>query len=259
MQNKLKVGIIGMGVGESHIEGFQRHSGCEVVALCDFSDDKFRMCNEKYPHMKITMNDDDILQDTEIDIVSIASYDNYHYEQIIKALGNEKHVFVEKPLCMYESEAIEIREQIKSNPDLKLSSNLILRQSPRFLYVKNLIEEETFGELYYLESDYNYGRINKITDGWRGKLNFYSVVYGGGVHVVDLLLWLTGETIVEVFSYGNNISTKNSRFKYNDFVVSILKFKSGIVGKTACNMGCAFPHFHTLAVYGTKATFCKWF
>ena len=38
-------------------------------------------------------------------------------------------------------------------------------------------------------------------------------------------------------------------------VVCILKFKSGLVGKVAVNMGCVFPHFHPLSVYGTKATF----
>ena len=39
-----------------------------------------------------------ILTNTEIDVVSIASYDNFHCEQIVLALEHSKHVFVEKPL-----------------------------------------------------------------------------------------------------------------------------------------------------------------
>ena len=73
--------------------------------------------------------------------------------------------------------------------------------------------------------------------------------------MVDLLLWLTHDTVEEVTSFGNNICTKNTGFKYNDMVISILQFKSGAVAKVACNFGCVKPHFHALSVFGTKATF----
>ena len=42
------------------------------------------------------------------------------------------------------------------------------------------------------------------------KIGFYSVVYGGGIHIIDLLLWLTGQKIIEDLPHGNNISS--SRF-----------------------------------------------
>ena len=87
----LKAGIIGLGVGEKHIEGYQSHPDCEVVALCDFSEVRLNECKEKYPDLKITRNAEEILQNPEIDVVSIASFDNYHYEQVMKAL---KHVVI---------------------------------------------------------------------------------------------------------------------------------------------------------------------
>ncbi len=147
------------------------------------------------------MEADEILENDDIDIVSIASYDNFHYEHIIKALENNKHVFVEKPFCMYESEAVHIRSLLQAKPHLRLSSNLILRKYERFRQVKSILDEGQLGDIYYLESDYNYGRLNKITEGWRGQLDYYSVVYGGGVHIVDLLLWLIGEKVLELSSY----------------------------------------------------------
>lgn len=252
---KLKAGIIGLGVGEQHIDGYRRHPGCEITALCDFDDGKLASAMVKYPAMKIVKEADQILEDPEIDIVSIASYDNCHYEQIARAIKNKKHVFTEKPLCLYEKEAVHIRKLLDKNPSLHLSSNLILRMSPRFRLLKQMIDKGEIGEIYCVEGDYNYGRITKITEGWRGKIDFYSVVYGGGVHIVDLLLWLTGRDITEVAAYGNNIVTKNSDFKYNDMAISIVKFNNGIVGKISANFGCVSPHFHGLLVYGTKATF----
>lgn len=252
---RLRAGVIGLGVGEQHIEGYQNHPDCEVVALCDFSDEKLSMVRTKYPGIRLTSQADELLQDSEIDVVSIASYDNYHYEQIVQAINNDKHVFVEKPLCLYESEAAHIRRLLQEKPNLKMSSNLILRMSPRFRWLKQMITDGDMGQLFYVEGDYNYGRLHKITDGWRGKIDFYSAVYGGGVHVIDLLLWLTGDRVVEVAACGNNLSSRGTGFGYNDMVVAILKFQSSMVGKVAVNFGCVSPHFHALSIYGTKATF----
>jgi len=251
----LSAGIIGLGVGEEHIAGYQSHPDCEVVALCDFSDEKLAMARDRYPGISLTSRADELLQDPDIDIVSIASYDNYHYQEIVQAINNNKHIFVEKPLCQYQSEAAHIRRLLQEKPALKLSSNLILRMAPRFRLLKQMITGGDMGQLFYVEGDYNYGRLHKITEGWRGKLDFYSVICGGGIHMLDLLLWLTGDRVIEVAACGNNISSRGSDFRYNDIVVSILKFQSGMVGKVTANFGCVSPHFHALQIYGTKATF----
>jgi predicted dehydrogenase len=252
---KLKVGIIGLGVGEKHIAAYLSHPACEVVTLCDFSPEKLAEVGARHPGIELTVNADELLQDLEIDVVSIASYDNYHYQQIVQAIKAGKHVFVEKPICLYESEAREIRQLLSKNPSIKISSNLNLRTAPRFRRLKQMIAGGEMGQPYYVEGDYNYGRLNKITEGWRGKMDFYSVVYGGGVHVIDLLLWLTNEKVVEVAAYGNNISSREAGFANYDTVVSMLKFGNGMVGKVTANFSCVFPHFHTLNIYGTKATF----
>ncbi len=251
----LRAGIIGLGVGEAHIQGYAQHPHCQIKTLCDFSVEKLNWARQKYPSLQVTLNADEILEDPEIDIVSIASYDNYHSEQILKAIASEKHVFVEKPLCLEETDAVRIRSLLRQKPNVKLSSNLILRKCPRFQLLKSLIEQGKFGELYYLEGDYLYGRVEKITSGWRGEIDFYSVVYGGAVHLIDLLLWLTGVRVVEVQALGNQIVTEDSSFRYKDFVVTLLKFENGLIAKISANFGCVLPHFHGLSVYGTKATF----
>lgn len=251
----LKAGIIGLGVGEAHIAGYREHPDCEVVALCDFSKEKITTAKSKYPDLQITDNAAEIINDPSINVVSIASYDNYHHDQVMTALAANKHVFVEKPLCLNESEARNIRLMLKKKPQLKISSNLILRKYPRFINLKEKIAKGKLGELYYIEGDYNYGRLEKITEGWRGKIDYYSVMLGGGIHIIDLFFWLTGDKIIEVAACGNNISSEGSPFKYPDMVSCILKFKSGITGKVAVNFGCVHPHFHNLLIYGTQATY----
>lgn len=253
--NQLRVGIIGLGVGRKHLDIYRNHPGCRVTAVCDYSDEKLSAVKDQYPSVATTKTAAHILESPDIDVVSIASYDNDHYPQICSALNHHKHVFVEKPVCLYEQEAFSIRALLKKHSHLKLSTNLVLRHSPRFQHLKSLIDSGEMGELFHVEGDYNYGRLQKITEGWRGDLDFYSVMYGGGIHMVDLLLWLTGDVVTDVCAFGNNIASRETKFRYNDMAVGILKFKSGLVGKVSANFGCVMPHFHQLAVYGTKATF----
>lgn len=252
---RLRAAVIGLGVGEAHVAGYQAHEGCDVVALCDFDRRRLEEIGARVPGADLLDSADEVLCDLDIDVVSIASYDNHHYEQIVKALTHDKHVFVEKPLCLTEQQAVEIRELSDAKPQLKLSSNLILRRCPRFLALKEQIEQGALGEVFLVEGQYEYGRLHKITEGWRGAIDFYSVVYGGAIHLVDLLLWLTGDRIVEVAAFGNQVVSQGSQFRYNDTVVAALRFAEGTVGKVGVSYGCVRPHFHELKVYGTKATF----
>ncbi|MBF0406591.1 MAG: Gfo/Idh/MocA family oxidoreductase [Candidatus Riflebacteria bacterium] len=247
-------GIIGLGVGEAHIEGYESHPMCSVDYLCDFDEKKVRQFAEKYPQKKVLNNADLLLNNPDIDIVSIASFDNFHHRQIVKAVRNKKHVFVEKPVCLFPLEAMDIKNHLDANPGIQISSNLILRKYPRFADTKYRIQNDELGKVYHIEADYDYGRIHKITEGWRGKLDFYSVVYGGGIHVIDLVLWLTGFKVCEVFAYSSKICTENTGYKYSDMVVALMKFENGATAKITANFGCVVPHFHGLKVYGTKGT-----
>jgi predicted dehydrogenase len=251
----LRAAVIGLGVGERHILGYEMDPRCRVVAVCDIDTKKLKEAGTRHPGIKLTNDPLEILEDPNIDVVSIASYDEAHFGQVIKALNANKHVFVEKPLCLHERELHEIRRALAVKPQLQLSSNLILRRSPRFARLRQRIRSGELGIPYHCEADYNYGRLHKLVDGWRGKIGYYSVVHGGAIHMIDLLLWLLGERPVAVTAFGNAIATRRTQFKFFDCVTALLKFPSGATAKIATNFGCVFPHHHNLSVYGTEATF----
>ncbi|WHZ25200.1 MAG: hypothetical protein OJF47_004312 [Nitrospira sp.] len=260
---KLRAGVIGLGVGEKHAEAVARMPECELAAICDMNPAILATVAAKFPGVRAVERDTDILDDPTIDLVCIASYDDCHFSQTMRALEQGKHVFVEKPFVLHEEEARRIREQLRKHPNLRLSSNLVLRRSPRFADLRQRIIAGQFGDLYHLEAEYNYGRLEKITEGWRGKLRFYSAVHGGGVHVADLLMWLAQDRILEVAAAGNALASKGSGFGNFDNVVAVVRFASGAVGKLGVNFGCRLPHFHAVALYGTNATFlngrdCAW-
>lgn len=253
--SQLRVGIIGLGVGEQHILGYNRAESARVVALCDMDSEKLATVAEKYPNCTTYTAADAMIDAPDTDVISIASFDHNHAEQVIRSLDRGKHVFCEKPLCVTEAELAAIKQACNRNPGVRLSTNTILRMSPRFCELREKINRDELGSLYYIEADYNYGRLFKLKDGWRGRIPNYSVMLGGGIHVVDLVLWLVGGRVVEVFAAGNKICSVDYGFSTPDMVVAILRFDNGVLAKVAANFGCVYPHFHNLTVYGTKATF----
>lgn len=252
---RLRAGVIGLGVGERHIDGFRRAVGVDVVALCDMDPAKQAMARDRYPDCNVYARADELLDDPQIDVVAIASYDHHHASQIVRAFAAGKHVFSEKPLCVSEEELSTIREAQICRPGLRLSTNTVLRMSPRFRDLRDRIRRGELGRLFYAEADYNYGRLAKLKEGWRGQIQDYSVMLGGGVHMVDLLLWLSGRRVVEVVASGNKLCSEGYGFTTPDMVVAILRFDDGMLGKVSANFGCVYPHFHKVAVYGTEATF----
>lgn len=252
---RLRAGIIGLGVGEAHVPGL-KNRGVELRAICDLNPEKLRdVAGRLKPAGYTTEDPERILSDPEIDLVSIASYDQDHCRQALAAIAAGKHVFIEKPLCLTKAEAMQIRAALQANPAVKMSSNLILRYSQRFAAVRKLIADGKFGTMYNLEADYNYGRIEKLLSGWRGALPTYSVTLGGGIHVLDLLMWLSGQSVTEVVALGAQIATAGTQVQFPDTVSALLKFSGGAIGKLGCNFPCVYPHFHKISVYGTAATF----
>ncbi len=257
MSKQINVGIIGLGVGEKHLETFQNDKRCAVHSICDFDEQKVNLISKKYNIKNISTDANKLISNPEINLISIASFDNYHHKHIINAINNNKHIFVEKPICQNQNELENIFLNLKKNKHIKMSSNLILRKTKRFLELKEHIEQDKLGQIYYVEGDYDYGRLNKITNGWRGKIPYYSVVGGGAIHLIDLLIWLLQKKPKLVFSMANKIVTSNKNFKHNDFVASLLKFNNGLIAKITSNFGSVTPHHHKLCIYGSKGTFIQ--
>lgn len=251
----LNCAVIGLGVGEQHALAFERHGSSELLYICDFDQQKAKDFKEKYKLDKCELKSfDAIVADKDIDLISIASFDDAHYQQVLQSLQNDKHVFVEKPMCQTLDELNSLFE-LWGQKKLGLSSNLILRVSPLFQWLFERIQSGDLGEIYAFDGDYLYGRIHKIIDGWRANIDHYSIMEGGGIHLIDLMTMLTGQKPVRVHSVANKIATREKPFRYHDFHHSTFYFESGLVGRITANFGCVHRHQHVIRVFGTKGTF----
>jgi predicted dehydrogenase len=252
---ELGIGVIGLGVGEQHARTFAAHPDCRLVALCDMNAAKLDEVSQRLPPAKHYSRAEELIDDPDVQIVSIASNDDDHCDQIVRALRLGKHVFAEKPLCLRHDQLLAIVQAWRGARGARLSTNTLLRRSPRFQWLKRTIDEGKLGTVYCIEGDYVYGRFHKLTSGWRGQIPGYSVMLGGGIHVVDLMLWLSGQRPVEVFAYGSSLGSAGTTFRGTDLVLALLKFDSGLVVKIGANFASRYAHFHRFMVYGTKGTF----
>ena len=252
---KLGVAAIGLGVGEAHARAYLATGRCELRWLYDVDAARARNLIKQLGAGNEATSIEEILTDPEVDVVSIASYDDAHFDQVVAVLQAGKHVFVEKPLCRTLEELRAVKTAWSAAGEPQLTSNLVLRAAPLFRWLKRAIDAGEFGESYAFDGDYLYGRIEKITDGWRTRVEDYSVMLGGGVHLVDLMLWLTGQRPVAVSAVGVRICTRGTAFQYPDHVSATFQFASGLIGRITANFGCVHPHQHVVRVFGTRGTF----
>lgn len=252
---RLGVGVIGLGVGEQHARAFATHPDCSLEGICDRDTVRLACVADQIPVSRRYTDANQLIDDPKVAIVSIASNDDDHYLQVLRALRNQKHVFSEKPLCLSFDQLREIQNAWRRAGGVRLSTNTVLRCSPRFQWLRNAIRSGRLGTIYSIEADYVYGRLHKLTEGWRGKISGYSVMLGGGIHMVDLLLWLTGERPVEVTAYASGLASRQTAFQGNDTAMALLRFESGMLAKVGANFAAVHPHFHRLVVFGTAATF----
>jgi len=251
----LGVAVVGLGVGEQHALAYLRNAQCDLRWLYDLDERRTDEVRARIGAGNRTGDLQTILDDSAVDIVSIASFDDAHCEQAVHALRAGKHVFVEKPLCRSVEELSAIKKAWERDRSRHLVSNLVLRAAPIYQWLKRAVRGGDLGEVYAFDGDYLYGRVHKITAGWRQEVKDYSVMQGGGIHLVDLMLWITGQRPAVVAAAGNRITTAGTPFNYNDFMSAMYQFPSGMVGRVTANFGCVHRHQHVVRVFGTRGTF----
>lgn len=248
--------MVGLGVGAQHARAYAAAGRCELRWLCDRDVKRAEALAAELGQGQATASFEEILGDPAVQAVSVASYDHHHAAQVIQLLDAGKHVLVEKPLGRTHAELEAIHAAwARHGGRIALACNLVLRAAPLYRWLRSHIEAGGLGRLYAWDGEYLYGRIERITEGWRKDVPNYSVMQGGAIHLVDLLLWLAGERPTEVQASGNRVCTEGTAFQHDDYRTALLRFPSGLVGRITANFGCVHRHQHVVRAFGTRGTF----
>ena len=150
-QDRMKIGCIGlggMGTGDAH----DHNRFGDIVAVCDVdANHRERARNdEKIGKGKAESFEDyrKVLDNKEIEVVSIVTPDHWHTKIAIEALQAGKHVFCQKPLTLTLAENLAIRAACKANPKLVFFIGTQQRSDRRlFMRAVNLVHQGLLGDI----------------------------------------------------------------------------------------------------------------
>jgi predicted dehydrogenase/threonine dehydrogenase-like Zn-dependent dehydrogenase len=149
---------------------------------------------KKHGFSHSTTNSNEILNDSEVDLVLITTRHNQHAQQVIAALNAGKHVFVEKPLAINNielNEIIDTYHQIKGNTTLTVGFNR--RFSPHSIAIKKAVGQGPMNIIATM----NAGAIPANV--WVHDLKIGGGrIIGEACHFMDLANYLTGSKVVSV-------------------------------------------------------------
>ena len=101
--DRIRHAVVGTGgMGRNHVNHFSSFDDCDVVAICDVDPQRLAKAAEGLPNADQVRQVSDfriILDDPDIDTVSIATPDHWHAPIALAAMVAGKHVYVEKPCC----------------------------------------------------------------------------------------------------------------------------------------------------------------
>ena len=150
------------------------------------------IAKQLYPDVCVVSSFEDVLTDSSIDLVSIASPNATHYEYAKKALLANKHVLVEKPLASTSKEAEELILLAKQqNKVLSVFQNR--RFDSDFLTVQKILKAKLLGDVVSYEVRYDRFKPVLNPKKWKETPSPGSgIIYDLGPHILDQALVLFG-------------------------------------------------------------------
>jgi predicted dehydrogenase len=247
---KYNVGIVGYGwVATAHIPAINASSLAQVAAVCSARKlDPDRLTAMHGGPIRVYEDLDEMLADPQIHVVSLCGFPDQHAAQAIRAAKANKHLIIEKPLCLAPKDLDAMRAAVKQ-AGVKTCVCFECRFSSQFLAIKSVLDRGLLGDLHYGEVDYYHG-----IGPWYAQFRWCtrkdqggSSLLAAGCHAMDALLLCMNSEVVEVASYATTSRSNQFRsYEYPSTSVTILKFRNGSIGKCASSIDCHQPYyFHT--------------
>lgn len=232
---KLRIGVVGLGMGRAHINGYKEHPNAEVVAIADADKVRLEKTAQELGIAKCYVSALEMFKKEQLDVVSIAVPNKFHKALTIAALESGAHVLCEKPMAMNAAEA-EAMLAVSKRTKKRLGINFSFRFTPQSFAMKQLVENGELGDIYFGRTVWLRRRGMPGFGGWFGT----KALSGGGplidlgVHRLDLALWLMDYPEPEwvMGSSYNHIASaiakkQNKTYDVEDLACGMIKFKNG--------------------------------
>lgn len=287
---KLNVGLVGAGfMGKAHVVGYSNMPKFfwpapavpVLKTICDIDPDIAKDARDRFGFENYCTDWHDIVNDPEIDIVSICTPNNAHAPIAIAALEAGKHVLCEKPIASTLEDAKRMAEAAReaAKKGVVSMNAYQYRRVPAIDLAKKFIDEGAIGEILNIRCTYlqSWSADPDSPLSWR----FQKDIAGAGTlgdiasHVIDIAQYLAGdieEVVSMVRTYildrpvqeggvdllgtvklGADVPRK--KVDVDDEDSFLVKFKNGAVGSIeATRNAWGRNNFITIELHGTKGS-----
>lgn len=220
MQNKsLTLAQIGCGYwGPNLLRNFSAQPSCHVKWLADQVAERRQYVESNFPKTRTLTNAEDVLRDSDVDAVVIATPAASHFALAKMALSANKHVFVEKPLAMSVAE-------VDTLTALASERNRVLMVGHTFLFngavrhIKNMLDRNEIGQPHYIYSQrLNLGQVRNDVNAW----------WNLAPHDISILIhWMNDELPTTISASGKDYLQSG----VEDVVFATLQWANGVIAQ----------------------------
>lgn len=251
---KIRFAIVGCGrIAQNHIDAIQSYDqDAEIVAVCDvnpYALDKAATQTQAKAYTALS----DLLDESNADVIVLATPSGLHSSQAIEAAKAKRHVVTEKPMATRWHDGVRM---VKACDEAHVMLFVVKqnRRNPPLQLLKNALEEQRFGKIYMVNVNVFWTRPQEYYDSakWRGTWEFDGGAFmNQASHYIDLLDWLIGP-VESVQAYTGTLAR---RIEVEDTGIMSVKWRSGALGSVNVTM-LAYPKNleGSITILGEKGT-----
>lgn len=226
-KDRINIALIGAGsfAMGMHLPNIQKLSSkYKLYAVMSRNGYHAKSVAAKYGAKYATTAYEDILNDSDVDLIMICTRHDSHAELTLKALEKGKNVFVEKPLAVNQEELDKIKD-FYSKDEAGEKPFLMVGFNRRFSRYAQEIKKHTDRRINPLFIHYRMNAGFIPLDHWAHE--YGGRIVGEGCHIIDLMTYFTGSRIESVNM--DSIKPKNEKFSSTDNLSVILKYDDGSI------------------------------
>lgn len=236
MDQRLRVAVVGGGVGKLHISAFKElPEQFEVAAFCDIDRAKAQAVAAEYGIPRVTTDIDELCGMDDLDVIDICTPPHLHLDQIQQVLRSGKHAICEKPLVGSLKDVDELI-RVEAESEKRVMPIFQYRFGHGLQKLKFLVDQGLAGKAY----------VATVETAWRRRAAYYEIAWRGkwktelggtllshAIHTHDMLSYILGP-IKSVFA---RTATRVNPIEVEDCASVSLEMADGSLASLTATVG----------------------
>ncbi len=199
-QSPVRWGIIGLGwvATDFVVPPMVKSANSQIVACLGSSLEKGRVFAERFGVDRVHGNLETMMHDPDVDAVYIALPNALHHEAVLEAARGKKHILCEKPFAMNVAHAREMADACRDAGVILRIAHQI-RLDAAVGRAREIVRSGQLGRLVSISLERASGLA--VRTPWREDVSQSGVIFDVGVHLLDLIQWVSGQQFAEVSAF----------------------------------------------------------